>query len=425
MRKPTLELSMIVKNGAATFARCLGSVRGVVDEIVIGDTGSDDRSIAIAREHGARILEVPWRNDFAHARNAVLEEGRADWVLVLDADEMLDPVTATAIPALLGRVEMAAYKVARWNYVHTLTSRFGDSPAIPNPNRVTAARPYAAYVPCVNVRLFRRCPEIRFESKVHEEVGDLRRKGLEVGRAGFIIHHFGLVEDAPEERDRKYELYHRLGQEKIRENPSDAWAHFELGLSELEHFRNAAAALPWFERAIQLNPQVAIAWTFAGICRVRLGLLAEALGNFDHAARLGAHDAVLLEATGDAHYHLENFPAAKACYERARENGGVSALVEGKLGVCEIRLGLGERGLRRLEHAITREPEFLELYDMLAAAALLLGRSVLAVETAERRLAMCAPGTDEYVQAASLCADIGEMARDSCGVMVTEEQGIG
>src|ERR1700686_2903395 len=85
-----LALSMIVRNGEQDLAHCLESVRGIVDEIVVADTGSTDSSIAIARQFGARVINIPWTNDFAAARNAALAPVHAEWVLVLDADEQLD-----------------------------------------------------------------------------------------------------------------------------------------------------------------------------------------------------------------------------------------------------------------------------------------------------------------------------------------------
>lgn len=56
---PTVELSMIVKNGAPGIARCLASVQGIADRITIGDTGSTEDTLQIAREFGASIVSVP------------------------------------------------------------------------------------------------------------------------------------------------------------------------------------------------------------------------------------------------------------------------------------------------------------------------------------------------------------------------------
>src|SRR5665213_294513 len=107
---PTLALSMIVKNAERHLAGCLQSVQGIVDEIVVADTGSTDSSIEIARQAGARILGIPWENDFAKARNLSLAEVKADWILVLDADERLDTGAAKALSALLADEDAAGFQ---------------------------------------------------------------------------------------------------------------------------------------------------------------------------------------------------------------------------------------------------------------------------------------------------------------------------
>lgn len=89
-RKPLISLCMIVKNEAGNLSRCLTSVRGVADELIIVDTGSTDDTVAVARSFGAAIVSFPWTGDFAAARNAGLEQARGTWILVLDADEELD-----------------------------------------------------------------------------------------------------------------------------------------------------------------------------------------------------------------------------------------------------------------------------------------------------------------------------------------------
>ena len=98
--KPTVELSMIVKDEAATLARCINSVSSCVDRVVVGDTGSTDATAEIARKCGAEVVQIPWEQDFARARNRVLACAKCDWILVLDADEMLDAQGRQRLPEL-------------------------------------------------------------------------------------------------------------------------------------------------------------------------------------------------------------------------------------------------------------------------------------------------------------------------------------
>src|SRR6266404_5517906 len=391
---PTLELSMIVKNAAPTLSRCLDSVRHLVNNITIGDTGSTDSTPAIAQRYNAQLLSIPWQNNFAQARNAVLQHASADWILFLDADEILDPQAANVIPNLIANESVFGYNFPIWNYVPSLTNRFWDTPAKPNPHRPPAAQFFPAYVEHKNVRLARHHPEIFFEKRVHEGVANrMYRLGLKIAEAAdCIIHHLGIAEDSAETRLSKNELYRTLGREKLIESPNDPLAHFELGITELETFRNPTAALPYFQRVIDLTPTAHRAWTFAGICLVRLGSLQEGLKRLQHAEKLGAKGAVHLEALGDAFFHLGNFPRARDRYQAAQEQGGQSALLESKLGVCELRLGNRE-GLRRVQNALAREPHFAELYDILTAAALLAGDAALAAHTAASRPTPKSPAT--------------------------------
>ncbi|HLP14673.1 MAG TPA: glycosyltransferase family 2 protein, partial [Bacteroidota bacterium] len=106
-----LSLSMIVKNEEARLAECLESMKHVADEIVIVDTGSTDRTIAIARAYGARVIEFPWNGSFSDARNTSLSNCRGEWVIFLDADERLEKASVPTLRRLLRDPSVSAYEV--------------------------------------------------------------------------------------------------------------------------------------------------------------------------------------------------------------------------------------------------------------------------------------------------------------------------
>ena len=81
---------MIVKNEEAVLARCLGSVAEAVEEMVIVDTGSTDRTVEIARRFTDRIFSFPWIDDFSAARNFSFSKATMDYCLWLDADDVLE-----------------------------------------------------------------------------------------------------------------------------------------------------------------------------------------------------------------------------------------------------------------------------------------------------------------------------------------------
>lgn len=88
--KPGITLAMIVKDEEEKLPRCLASVEGVVDDIVVVDTGSTDGTLEIARRHGARVFQMEWPGAFDAARNESLRHVETEWILWLDADEWLE-----------------------------------------------------------------------------------------------------------------------------------------------------------------------------------------------------------------------------------------------------------------------------------------------------------------------------------------------
>src|SRR2546427_10591625 len=92
-----ISLTMIVKNEERALPACLEAARPWVDEIVVVDTGSTDRTREIAAGFGARVHEWAWRDDFAAARNESLRHTTGDWILALGADEVLSPELGPAL----------------------------------------------------------------------------------------------------------------------------------------------------------------------------------------------------------------------------------------------------------------------------------------------------------------------------------------
>jgi glycosyltransferase involved in cell wall biosynthesis len=104
----TVSAALIVKNEEKTLGRCLASIDGAVDELVVVDTGSDDATKAVAASHGARVFDFTWQDDFAAARQYAFEQTTGDWVFWLDADDVvvgadrIRHVTANAAPDVTG-----------------------------------------------------------------------------------------------------------------------------------------------------------------------------------------------------------------------------------------------------------------------------------------------------------------------------------
>ena len=397
---PTLALSMIVRNAEKDIRGCLESVHGMVDEIHIADTGSTDATIRIAKEMGASVVSIPWENDFARARNLALNQVHADWVLVLDADEQLDPSAIRHLPGLMDQTQVMGYVTPIRNYVLSTRDRVWDRVAVPNDTSFEPAKQYPAYVDHQNVRLFRRSPEVFFVGRVHETVGTcIERLGGQLHVCPVLIHHFGLADDA-ETKAQKQRLYREMGRQKILDMPENAQAHFELGLLEFDPFQNYEEALRLFQRACELNPGLLVSWFFAGLAHLRLKHPGEAVRCLKNA---GGRPMVS-EAMGDALYDVGQFDRARRAYFRAVDGDKLPTDLESKIGLAEVRSNRVKSGLARLRQAIEHSPSEPHLHDRLVSALVWLSQVTDAAEAAERKAETVPPDPKAYLRAAVIWA---------------------
>jgi tetratricopeptide (TPR) repeat protein len=207
--EPRLSLALIVKNEERHLADCLRSVEDVVDEIIMVDTGSADRSIAIGERFGATIINFPWVGDFSAARNISLERATRDWILYLDADERLVEGQNVKLRSLMRNHAVFAYSLI-----------IQGAHALPTG---------AVYQQNAYPRLFRNHPKIRFEGVVHEQITpSLIRLGKQVLPTEIRIEHLGYgesVEAIKEKCMRNMELLRT----QLRKDPTNAYARFQLG----------------------------------------------------------------------------------------------------------------------------------------------------------------------------------------------------
>lgn len=207
-----LSLCMIVRDEETFLPRCLDSVRGVVDEIVVVDTGSHDSTVDIARRFGATVAEMPWPDDFSAARNASLDLATGDWVLVLDADEVLLPESAAGLPTLLADPGVEGYFIQMRHLIGSAAQPEVEESSL--------------------FRLWRNRPEYRFTGEIHEQILPTilaRRPGSKTAQSGLQVVHYGYLREIRAAR-RKFERNRLLLEKVIARSPQDPFAHFNLGI---------------------------------------------------------------------------------------------------------------------------------------------------------------------------------------------------
>jgi tetratricopeptide (TPR) repeat protein len=222
---------MIVRDEEEMLPRCLESVKDYVDEIVIVDTGSVDRTIEIARSYGARVFEQEWTGSFADARNRSFDEATGDWLMFLDADEVLVAEDAPLLRELTTRTWREAFDLTEISF----TGDLEDGTAVTHNA----------------LRMFRNRPQYRFDGRLHEQIANkLPALPERIESVPVRIEHYGYlgrVRDAKAKSRRNVELLEK----QMAEGVDNSFVHFNLG-SEYGAIGDAEKALVHFQKAWQM-----------------------------------------------------------------------------------------------------------------------------------------------------------------------------
>jgi len=204
---------MIVRDEAADLPCCLASLAGVVDELIVVDTGSRDRTPELAVAAGATLVRTEWQRDFAAARNVSLEAATGDWCFVIDADEQLPPATRAALRADVELADAAGLMGL------SLLQR-----------NLSAPGELTAWEELRLVRLFRRAPGLRYDGRIHEQITPaIVRAGGRIGATHLHFLHHGYTRSTAQGGNARARRNLELIEDALRETPDDAYLLYQLG----------------------------------------------------------------------------------------------------------------------------------------------------------------------------------------------------
>ncbi len=203
---------MIVKNEEQNLERCLKSAAGVVDEMVIVDTGSTDQTMQIARSFGAKILESPWQGDFAMHRNQSVDAASGDWILWMDADEELAAESRQIVREAANQSEAQGLRLVVRN--------------------LQPEGELCRYLDLHITRLFQKHANYRFEGRIHEQITPsiMRHHGRVEDINAIILHH-GYASKTSQGNQIRSERNIALIEEALSETPDDAYLLYQAGVA--------------------------------------------------------------------------------------------------------------------------------------------------------------------------------------------------
>jgi GT2 family glycosyltransferase/Flp pilus assembly protein TadD/glycosyltransferase involved in cell wall biosynthesis len=294
-KKVPVSLCMIIKNEQKYLARCLASLKPIVDEMIVVDTGSTDRSKDIAITLGAQVYDYDWENDFAAARNFSISKASGEWILIMDGDEVISHLDYDAFKKIVAKKPKTpvAYSITTRNY-NKLANIVGW---MPNDGQYPDEEAAIGWLPSEKVRLFYGKDQIRFEGAVHELVDPvLKRKGIEIKQCSIPVHHYGRLDK--EKLERKGEIYFDIGHKKLSEKGEDVNALRELAIQATILEKNQQALELW-QRLLALNPDP----NLAAIAYVNLGTIHCRLEKFDDALYVAKRAVECAPDLKEAHYN--------------------------------------------------------------------------------------------------------------------------
>lgn len=278
----TLSVCMIVRDEQTYLGPCLESIKMFADEIVVVDTGSTDRTADIARIFGAKVYDYKWNDDFAAARNYSLEKASCDWILVMDADEIISQKDRTAFSYFCTQLpedDQLAFLMTTLNYTDQLES----AGWVKDENGYPEAKA-EGWVPTDKVRLFPNHNRIRFVFPVHELVDPvLKENGYRVDRCPIPVLHFGKLND--HRKHERWQTYYRIGKKKLAGLGDHPFALRELATQAALLNRLDEASDLW-KRFVRQRPDSIIGWTNLASAYSRQGRYRQAAEAAHQAAKL-------------------------------------------------------------------------------------------------------------------------------------------
>lgn len=289
----TLGLSMIVRDEEETLPRCLESVRGLFDELVVVDTGSTDRTKGIASSFGAKIHEFAWIDDFSAARNFSFGQVSSDFIMWLDADDVLKSEDLVKLRRLKDALRPAHAYLMAYDYAQ---DEFGNS----------MCRLYRH-------RIVPRRPEVFWKYPIHEclSIPEAWRQVM----TDITVTHKRTAKEAARDAGRNLALLRKAADK----SPDDRRIQFYLG-KELAHAGLVDEAIPvlrsfltdpdWHENRISAHLLLAQ-------CYYRKGEWKKVIETCFGAIHIDPRWAEFYVLIGEVYYNRKDWTKAIQWYETA------------------------------------------------------------------------------------------------------------
>lgn len=230
-RNKTVSLCMIVKNEEKFLESCLNSIKDIVDEIIIVDTGSIDNTIKIAEKFNAKIINHKWENNFSEARNISLNNASKEWILLMDADDIFDAGDKEKLIQIINKGDKIGYFFKTLSYV--------------------SEKNYDDYVYNSNLRLLKNIGEYEFKGAIHEQITH-KFEPTDYSKFKTVdirVYHKGYLPGVAEEKNKRKRNI-RIIEEELNKYPNNPFYNFNMA-NEYFAMNKCEEALKYYNIAYQ------------------------------------------------------------------------------------------------------------------------------------------------------------------------------
>ncbi|MBW2981264.1 tetratricopeptide repeat protein [Candidatus Woesearchaeota archaeon] len=349
----SISLCMITKNEERFLKQCLDSIKDIVDEIIIVDTGSTDKTKEVAAKFTNKIYDFKWCNDFSAARNESLKYAKGDWILVLDADETIAERDHSKIKKAINFTEIVGFSLIQRNYMDEsretgwISSKDDD---------YIESKIAAGWVPAKPVRLFKNNKNIFYEGLVHESVNNSLIKLGKIAHLDIPIHHYGKLNQ--DKVNKKGVLYEKIGKDKIKRE-KDFYSYFELAKQYVAN-RKLTEAVHNLEKSIELKQDYFESWYLLGSIYLLINDLDNALSKLKRAQALNHAFAPIYANLGVIYAKKKEFKKAVKNFIKALKLNPKDATAYKNLGMCFDELGNKQKAYSCFKKAIELDPKYKE-----------------------------------------------------------------
>ena len=267
-KTPTISACMIVKNEEKFLQQCLDSINNLVDEIIIVDTGSSDKTKEIAKKNKkAKMFDFTWNNNFADARNFSISKATKDWILWIDADETIAEKDHVFIKQVVVEEKFPVVVLEQRHYTNnTKNPQYKEV----DERYTEEAKGFSGYYPTLITRLFKNNFGLAFEGAVHETIDkSMQKKGLKFLRTDIPIHHYQALKGETVTKE-KSEKYAKLLQEKEKADPKDIKTIHDLAITHLQK-SDYTAAFSYFKKIYELDSELLESYLGMGLIWAKRG----------------------------------------------------------------------------------------------------------------------------------------------------------